>query len=535
MIKIENSNLQNQLNLKRNTMKQALFVLFVLVYSLTTFAQAPQWIKYQNRYAFYPEKTYLSGFSSEINYTNQDVTDLLEKCKDNAKKTLIESVKVSIKSLTISGTENLNTGTNAETYEYIKHSSVSYSNIDVAGLKSETYYDKRKKTAYAFTYVKKTDLINYYKQKVISKLQELNQTYNFVEEAKAAGQSQKALQKLLECLPKFREVEEGQSILAALGIVDENSLKTKTTLALKTKVDKSIDQLQNSVKTNISDLTYFIANGLKMQKPGLRGTISLSSFNYQDTKIGSPFSKRLYQELEQKLINTAQFNVLNQNLFAGNIELNSYDYIITGTYWEENDYLKVIVVLRNYKTGKAEASIESKLKKEFCTSNSISFLPENFIIANTKNKTFTENEIVGGDLKLEVWTNNGRDNLLYSENDTLRLYIRTNKECYVRFVYYLADGSSVLLLDDFYVGIDKVNKVYQLPDEFICAEPFGAEMLQVNAQTEKFEPLVTKQQHGYNFITEDLGEIIKKNRGFKKLDDKILRAETRLVITTMPQ
>jgi hypothetical protein len=161
-------------------------------------------------------------------------------------------------------------------------------------------------------------------------------------------------------------------------------------------------------------------------------------------------------------------------------------------------------------------------------------LPENFIEANKKAKIFNENEIVGGDLQLEVWTNKGNTNLLYSQNDTLKLYIRTNKECYVRFIYHLADGSSVLLLDDFYIGIDKVNKVYQLPDEFICSEPFGAEMLQVNAQTEKFEPLITTQQNGYNFISNDLADILIKNRGFKKTDNnKILKAETRLVITTM--
>jgi hypothetical protein len=166
--------------------------------------------------------------------------------------------------------------------------------------------------------------------------------------------------------------------------------------------------------------------------------------------------------------------------------------------------------------------------------NNIEFLPENFINANIKNKTFTENEIVGGDLNLEIWTNKGTENLLYSEGDTLRLYIRANKECYVRFIYHLADGSSVLLLDDHYIGIDKVNKVYQLTDEFVCSEPFGVEMLQVNAQTEKFEPLITKLVDGYRFITDDLKAIIEKNRGFKKLDsDKVLKTEKRMVITTM--
>ena len=160
-------------------------------------------------------------------------------------------------------------------------------------------------------------------------------------------------------------------------------------------------------------------------------------------------------------------------------------------------------------------------------------LPENFITANTKRKNFAENEIVGGDLNLEVWTNKGTDNLLFSEGDTLRLFLRVNKACYIRFIYYLADGSKVLLLDDYYIGVDKVNKVYKLPEDFICAEPFGAELLLVNAQTEKFEPLNTKEQYGYTFITDELSDVIKKSRGFKKLKEGIMKAESSTVITTM--
>jgi len=193
----------------------------------------------------------------------------------------------------------------------------------------------------------------------------------------------------------------------------------------------------------------------------------------------------------------------------------------------------MIVVLRDFKTGKALASIETKLAKSFCEKNKINYLPENFIVANTKRKNFAKNEIIGGDLNLEVWTNKGTDNLLFSENDTLRLFLRVNKASYIRFIYHLADGSKVLLLDDYFIDVSKVNKVYQLPDEFICAEPFGAEVLQVNAQTEKFEPLNTKEQYGYNFITDDLDEVIRKTRGFKKLKEGVMKAENSIVITTM--
>lgn len=516
------------------TMKNKLLLIITLSFSLTTVAQTPKWVKYQNREAFYPESSYLRGFSSEINYDNQSTIELLEKCKSNAKKTLSESIQVSIKSVTVSGVQNINTGTDAETHEYIKHSSVSCSNVNVVGLKSETYYDKRKKTAYAFTYVKITDLINYYKQKISTDLQKLKQMYSLAQDAKQAKQTQKALTKFFECIPKFREIEEAQSILAALNVRYEASLQTKQTIKLKSQLDKSINELQNSVSGNISDLAYSIVNGLSMQAVGLRGTISLSSFTYQDSKMGSPFSKRLYSELEKQLANNSKLDVASQNISVNNFN-NSYNYIITGTYWEEGSNLKLIVILRNLKTAKIEASIESKISKEYCTSNSIKFLPENFILANSKNKIFNKNEIVGGDLQLEIWTNRGQDNLLYNENDTLRLYVRVNKECYLRCVYYLADNSSVLLLDNYYVGVDKVNKVYKIPDEFVCAEPFGVEVMQVNAQTDKFAPLITQEKYGYNFITENLGEIVKKTRGFKRIkNNEVSKAEKRLMITTMP-
>ncbi len=464
-----------------SAMKTRLLIIIIFGFSLTITAQTPKWVKYQNREAFYPENSYLRAFSSEINYDNQSIIELLEKCKNNAKKTLSESIQVSIKSVTVSGTQNISTGTDAETHEYIKHSSVSCSNINVIGLKSETYYDKRKKTAYAFTYVKKADLIAYYKQKISTDLQKLNQMYKLAQDAKQSEQTQKALPAFFECIPKFREIEEAQSILAALNVTDEASLQTKQTLNLKALVDKSINELQNSVSNNMSDLAYSIVNGLNMQTADLHGTVSLGSFTWQDSKMGSPFSKRLYGELEKQLVNNSKFNVLHQSVSTGNFNT-SYNYIITGTYWEEGDYLKLIVVLRNLKTSKIEASTEAKISKDYCKDNSIKFLPENFVFANSKNKIFNQNEITGGDLQLEIWTNKGQDNLLYAENDTLQLYIRVNKECYVRCVYYLADSSNVLLLDNYYIGTDKVNKVYKIPEEFVCAEPFGIEVMQVNAQ-----------------------------------------------------
>ncbi|OQY05940.1 MAG: hypothetical protein B6I20_00180 [Bacteroidetes bacterium 4572_117] len=496
-------------------------------------AQTPAWIKYEKRATMFPDNKYILGFSSEINYNNTDLNELVDRCKENAKNGLTESVKVSIKSITVSGINSVNTGIDQETYEYVKQSSVSFSNLDIAGLTTESWYDKRKKTAYAITYAKRIDVINFYKQKILSGIKKLDAKKLFAENMFKSDMQQKAIQSYFECLTIFRQVEEAQSILVALGKSDDISLKKDKTIQLKSAVDQGINKLNNSSKNSISDAAYFIANGLKMQFKKLEGKVKLSSFGYQDTKMGSPFSKRLNMALEQKLVSVTDLNIHNQDYATENKSQSSIDYIITGTYWDDNDYLKIIVVLRDFKTGKAVASIETKLAKLFCEKNKISFLPENFIVANTKRKNFTENEIIGGNLKLDIWTNKGTDNLLFTENDTLKLYLRVNKACYIRFIYYLADGAKVLLLDDYYIGTDKVNKVYQIPDEFVCAEPYGAEVLQVNAQTEKFEPVNTKMQYGYKFITDNIEDVIKKTRGFKKTTGEIMKAENRLVITTM--
>jgi hypothetical protein len=498
------------------------------------FSQSPDWIKYEKRVLKYPESIYLTGFSSETNYYGDDQNELIARCEENARKELTEAVKVSIKSITVSGINNVNTGINQETVEYIKQSSVSFSNLDIAGLTTQHYYDKKKKIAYAFCYVKRADLIAHYKQKVNSGLKDLELKKQFADDMLKADLQQKALQAYFECLPILRELEEAQAVLAAMGKRDEVSLKKEKTLQLKAEIDHGINQLNSIAKNSISDVAFFIAEGLNMQVKDLKGKVKLSSFTFEDTRMGSPLSKRLHKELEQKLVSETNLEIHNLQYASQYKKQSLLDYIITGTYWNDNEYLKIIVVLRDFKTGKAIASVETKLSKAFCEKNKLEYLPANFIEVNTKRKNFLENEVIGGDLSLEVWTNKGSDDLLFTEGDTLRLFLRVNKPAYIRFIYYLADGAKVLLLDNYYIGIDKVNKVYELPEKFVCAEPFGAEVLLVNAQTEKFEPLNTRKQYGYEFILDDIPEILANTRGFKKVENgELMRAERSIVITTM--
>ena len=135
---------------------------------------------------------------------------------------------------------------------------------------------------------------------------------------------------------------------------------------------------------------------------------------------------------------------------------------------------------------------------------------------------------------MEIWTNKGDDNLLYTEGEKLKFYVRANKECYLRIVYHLADGQSVLMLDNYYIAENMTNKVVEIPFEFECAEPFGIETLQANAQTVEFQKLLTTRNDGYDFIDESLNDVLLNTRGFKKVVSKdVQKAEKRLIFTTM--
>ena len=143
--------------------------------------------------------------------------------------------------------------------------------------------------------------------------------------------------------------------------------------------------------------------------------------------------------------------------------------------------------------------------------------------------------IVSKGLQIDISTNKGTQDLLFSEGETLKLYVQANRPCYLRIVYYLVDKSRILLLDNYYMDTSKVNKIYEIPYEFQCIKPFGAEVLSLNAQEERFETLrIQRSEEGYDFIEENIEQIVANNRALKKVNNiSIYRAEKHITITTM--
>ena len=197
--------------------------------------------------------------------------------------------------------------------------------------------------------------------------------------------------------------------------------------------------------------------------------------------------------------------------------------------------IKFIVNIHEVLTGKLVASAEKDIAGNIIKETGRIMKPENFEQAYSDRLEFLRDEVISGGLMLEAWTNKGNENLIYTKGETLTVNVRVNMPSYIRFIYHLADGSRVLLLNNYYINQSKVNQVYPIPNEFICASPFGAEFLQVFAQTEEFEKLATVDIDGYTILKEDLAKLLTKTRGFKKKKPELMQTENRLIITTMEE
>lgn len=504
----------------------SLFFLFVFSSQIGR-AQNPDWTDYNKRAEQYPEKIYLTGFISEPVSKSDQPQDVLRKLSDMARTQLIQSIKVNIRSTATLNLENLNT----RSLEQFKQASTSFSEATLAGLKTETWYDKKKKEAFAFAFAKKSEIVNtcrsdYGNKSVIVKIKIEN-----AEQLAATGDIENAHKMYLGCFVLLREMEQDVSMIVAL----EKVAAGKELPGYEMSILKAVAGLRKKPGLTLDDICFLMADGLnqQLQDAGIKVALKMGSFTFQDTRMGSCFSKRISATMEQKLIREEYAFVIEdaaQSADKGNEEY----YLVNGTYWEVGDNLKIIANILSVNYGKKIASVEELLPKSWISDNDLSYLPDNAASALTLQKSLSRDEIKNTGIIPEVWTSKGADNPLFSGGDTMLLFIRVNKPCYVRFIYYLADGSKTLLLDNLYIGEDKVGKPYQIPKMFVCDSPYGSEIIQLIAQTEPFLHLNIQQSNGYDYITDDVGKVLANVRGMKKLNDLQSVAEVRLDITTIP-
>lgn len=490
-------------------------------------SQNPKWTEYQYRNSKFPASFYLVGFTSDESTGTETVSELTDRLKSAARTQLIESIHVDIRSMTTTNITNIN----AETNMYFKQTSVSLTKVELSNLQTDTYYDKKEGIGYAIAYVKKSDVSSYYLNKIENLKEKLNLKIAEAQQLQKANDKQNALITFNQCNNLFREAEAAHTLIIAFEkrSITDPQLHFKTFSEQKQIVQKAIRDLQKNTELSLDDVAFFMAYNIRLMADSIQQPIELNIFTYQDSKMASTFSKRFDMSFEQELVNAGYRIKRNVNPLYND----KPPYTLSGTYWEDGQYIKIIALLRSNTTGESVASVEGLMPAQWLRDRNIDIKPANYNFAFENFVKFNQTNNANGNLQVLMSTNKGDENLVFAENDTLKLYIKANKACYLRLIYHLADGSKVLLLDNYRISNELANQVYEIPQYFVCAPPFGIETLQVNAQTQKFMPLKIQSQYGYDFILGNLDEILENTRGFVPTDSKGGTDEKRLTVTTM--
>lgn len=530
----------------------AIIALFFVAKAQTK--DAPYWVINYGQSQKYPSSKYLVGFGS----ASGTDSDAYKIAQDNARADVARTIIVHVESEFSTFTEE-----DSEKFSrYINSVTQSSTSIQIMGLQAESYVDKKSSnpTIYVLSYVRRADLNRIYSKKRSDRCRQINK---LIEDARADERNSKsvdAAMKYLSLYPFYEEFTEAETILMASSqsssikdVFDELDQETsrsaavvwETPLMSQIEVTNQIDQLLSQSMGSMNDVARAVVLRLSMQIDRPSRQVLITPFTYQDTKMSSRFA-RYFRSLLETQLGQANWSVADQatsfrpksrQITRSLAENSGAGWLLSGTYWEQGEKVKLMTPLRDVKTGKLLAGIEIAFDAAIVKSAGLNLKPENYESALIDQQAFREDEIVSRQLQVDVWTNKGNDNLLFTNGEDMMVYIRVNRPAHVRLLYILADGQYTLLYDDLYIDQSKVNHAVEVPEVFECASPFGAEMLIVVARVKKFEPLKTVEKNGYFFLkvanARDAAAQVRGMKKKKKKDDEIRQTEAKIVITTM--
>lgn len=447
----------------------------------------------------------------------------IEAAKQRAMVDLMNQIQVNVKSEFV----NEVTETANSLSEYTASKINVMTDMQVEGARFNVIDKDNSKVVQAI--LNKAEAAGLYREKTLQLNDQLagqvRQALNFIQ----TSQNEKALQSIFNASKTFNKIEQQILLYMILGGADRAQIKPQVS---RSKIDSILYDITETKMANFDDAVANLCFQISRQIPPNQ-QIAVFPLNYEKTSFFSELSEYTRQKIESSLTRFLQFKMVSAEKSAGVKNV----YHISGNYWPRKDVMEIIVLI-NDGAGQTIGSARVTFPLKYVSALNISIKPQNFVDAYSEDKYFAKNEVIYGDLKIDFWTNKGGKNLIFKEGEEMRLYIRANTPCYVRFIYHLANGIRTPLFKNYYINELKVNKVVELPESFVCAPPFGVEKLQLIASTEGLPALKTEmttiEGEEYEALSEDLKQFLARTRGFIKNKTKGAKTAERVItITTM--
>jgi len=344
-------------------MKKTLLLLLLISIFSGAIAQkdAPYWLDPYQRESKYPADKFIIGLSSELVAKNQSLAAIYKQLNQLARNQIIESIHVNVKSETEMNISIVNT----ESTQLLDQNSVSISKAELVGLKFENYYNKKKKTAFSFSYVSIQDLIEFNLDIIKTNTAAIDKNVNLANTNIVGGNKEIAIDLLFESQLRLKEINQSAVILMALD--QDERLDFNKIGQMKLDVAQGTHDFFNTGSLNVQELASFYAYGLQLQIGDAGISVCKGNIGYENSGKESKFSAEFNKRILNKLSDLETVKIADTGC----------DFTFEGTFNLANEN---IIMVSNFvdKNGKVKATVNNKFPMNAVQFGDLTFLPENF-------------------------------------------------------------------------------------------------------------------------------------------------------------
>jgi hypothetical protein len=413
--------------------------------------------------------------------------------------------------------------------------------IEVSGVEPVLHYEDGD-TLHALAYVSREKAKQDHYTRATDLAQQIHQTLDVAARLARDNHRQDALRAYAEAYPLLDRLEDALAVLLVVGGTPPEIPFSRP------EIEEHVANLEDSPVHSLRDATQVLLS--RLDRSGAVGSrVQVRAFTYARSDFASPFSHHLHQLLASGLAGrvvegTKSFRAKGADYALEAGRQSNANTALFGTYQEVGDAVYLYARVVDIETGQRVAAADVAIPKTLVVQANLELKPQNFLQALEDAGHIASSEILSSAIRLELWTDHGRDALLFQEDDIYHVYVRANRPCTIRLLYHLADGTRVVMYDDYPIGSHMVNQGVQIGNKFRVVAPFGAETMQAFAYVGDPPPLRTRQERiggqMYTLVDESLASAMSGYKGFvheeaaENADGEAMHATVQMHLTTMP-
>ncbi|TVQ23608.1 MAG: hypothetical protein EA383_13740 [Spirochaetaceae bacterium] len=447
-------------------------VVFLLLSGATAFAQS--WVDSFGLHSDYALPRYLTG------YGYSDLADHAERIQ-TARNTALADLARTVQTR-ITSTEDIRTyaDEHTERTRYVNATQTA-TDLRVSGVRYEI--EERGNGTHALAWIEVQELRRQYLEQARDTESRLQALLGALEEMLALGSTDRAGRHLHDADAALTVLFDNVTVIRALdALASPRHSSTNSVQMAEPYPDPRLfvravrdaeRQLALFRPATVEQAATLLARRLAEQHCGRFQVMPLL---YEDSDFSSAFGNRFSGVIEASV--PAEANHRNQSH-----NVTSSDAIVRGSYWVDEETIEVQVTARSVQHGQIVASARTTVPVSSVRPDTL--YPANLESALAAGSELLNDQIVSGGINVEVWTDRGRHerSLVFEEGEPVQFYFRVNQPAFLQLSYVLATGQTILLEEQFYIGMDRVNRVVALPYRFEVVPPFGVERLIVTAHS----------------------------------------------------